>query len=137
METTRDRLNRLIDDYCSEDEWVSIDAEEQIISICKEIMIKMNDIYRRLELFNLHFDVNIVNIYVFGDDCITFETEENYYTCFEYSYLDIDMDEYFERCKRLKLEELKTTVDRLTQQIEKLNDKRKEIMRLGNGKETV
>lgn len=137
MGTIRDRLNRLIDDYCSEDEWVSIDAEEQIISICKEIMIKMNDIYSRLELFNLHFDVNIVNIYVFGDDCITFETEENYYTRFEYSYLDIDMDEYFERCKRLKLEELKTTVDRLTQQIEKLNDKRKEIMRLGNGKETV
>lgn len=137
MGTIRDRLNRLIDDYCSEDEWVSIDAEEQIISICKEIMIKMNDIYSRLELFNLHFDVNIVNIYVFGDDCITFETEENYYTRFEYSYLDIDMDEYFERCKRLKLEELKTTVDRLTQQIEKLNNKRKEILRLGNGEETV
>ena len=126
MGTIRDRLNRLIDDYCSEDEWVSIDAEEQIISICKEIMIKMNDIYSRLELFNRHFDVNIVNIYVFGDDCITFETEENYYTRFEYSYLDIDMDEYFERCKRLKLEELKTTVDRLTQQIEKLNNKRKD-----------
>lgn len=137
MGTIRDRLNRLIDDYCSEDEWVSIDAEEQIISICKEIMIKMNDIYSRLELFNLHFDVNIVNIYVFGDDCITFETEENYYTRFEYSYLDIDMDEYFERCKRLKLEELKTTVDRLTQQIEKLNNKRKEILRLVNGEETV
>lgn len=137
MGTIRDRLNRLIDDYCSEDEWVSIDAEEQIISICKEIMIKMNDIYSRLELFNRHFDVNIVNIYVFGDDCITFETEENYYTRFEYSYLDIDMDEYFERCKRLKLEELKTTVDRLTQQIEKLNNKRKEILRLGNGEETV
>lgn len=137
MGTIRDRLNRLIDDYCSEDEWVSIDAEEQIISICKEIMIKMNDIYSRLELFNRHFDINIVNIYVFGDDCITFETEENYYTRFEYSYLDIDMDEYFERCKRLKLEELKTTVDRLTQQIEKLNNKRKEIMRLGNGEETV
>ena len=137
MGTIRDRLNQLIDDYCSEDEWVSIDAEEQIISICKEIMIKMNDIYSRLELFNRHFDINIANIYVFGDDCITFETEENYYTRFEYSYLDIDMDEYFERCKRLKLEELKTTVDRLTQQIEKLNDKRKEIMRLGNGEETV
>ena len=137
MGTIRDRLNQLIDDYCSEDEWVSIDAEEQIISICKEIMIKMNDIYSRLELFNRHFDINIVNIYVFGDDCITFETEENYYTRFEYSYLDIDMDEYFERCKRLKLEELKTTVDRLTQQIEKLNNKRKEIMRLGNGEETV
>lgn len=137
MGTIRDRLNRLIDDYCSEDEWISIDAEEQIISICKEIMIKMNDIYSRLELFNRHFDVNIVNIYVFGDDCITFETEENYYTRFEYSYLDIDMDEYFERCKRLKLEELKNTVDRLTQQIEKLNEKRKEIMRLSNGKETV
>lgn len=137
MGTTRDRLNRLIDDYCSEDDWVSIDAEEQIISICKEIMIKMNDIYSRLELFNRHFDTNLVNICFLGDECITFETEENYYTRFEYSYLDIDMDEYFERCKRLKLEELKTTVDRLTQQIEKLNDKRKEIMRLGNGKETV
>lgn len=137
MGTIRDRLNRLIDDYCSEDEWVSIDAEEQIISICKELMIKMNDIYSRLELFNMSFDVNIVNIYTFGDDSIIFETEENYYTCFEYSYLDIDMDEYFERCKRLKMEELKTTVDRLTQQIEKLNEKRKEIMRLSNGKETV
>ena len=137
MGTTRNRLNRLIDDYCSDDEWVSIDAEEQIISICKELMIKMNDIYSRLELFNMHFDINLVNIYTFGDDSIIFETEENYYTCFEYSYLDIDMDEYFEKCKRLKLEELKTTVDRLTQQIEKLNEKRKEIMRLSNGKETV
>lgn len=137
METTRDRLNRLIDDYYSEDVCVSIDAEEQIISICKEIMIKMNNIYSCLELFNMPFDVNIVNICFLGNDCITFETEENYYTRFEYSYLDIDMDEYFERCKRLKLEELKNTVDRLTQQIEKLNDKRKEIMRLSNGKETV
>lgn len=137
MGTTRDRINRLIDDYCSEDEWVSIDAEEQIISICKEIMVKMNDIYSRLELFNHHFDTNLVNIYTFGNDSIIFETEENYYSRFEYSYLDIDMDEYFERCKRLKLEELKTTVDRLTQQIEKLNDKRKEIMKLGNGKEAV
>lgn len=137
MGKTRAIIKKLINDYCSEDNWVSMDAEEQIIDICKEIMVKMNDIYTRLELFNGHFDINLVNIYTFGNDSITFETEENYYTRFEYSYLDIDMDEYFERCKRLKLEELKTTVERLTQQIEKLNDKRKEIMRLSNGKETV
>lgn len=137
MGTTRDRLNRLIDDYCSDDEWASTDAEVEIISICKETMTKMNDIYSRLELFNQHFDTDLINICFLGDDCITFETEGNYYTRFEYSYLDIDMDKYFEKCKRLKLEELRSTVERLTQQIEKLNNKRKEIMRLGNGKETV